>query len=78
MPDSLVTRKRVTGNEGFMKDIEVRVGAEDQDPQPLCPFCEKDLEVVNDHRSHLKLLYNLHVFSCPHCRRVLGVSTVLK
>jgi uncharacterized protein YbaR (Trm112 family) len=58
-----------------MKDIEVRVGADDDDPQPHCPHCEKELEVVNDHRSNVGH-YHLHVFSCPHCRKVLGISTL--
>ena len=61
-----------------MKDIRVQVGAGDDHPPPFCSHCGKELDHVNDHRSHLALLYNLHVFSCPHCRVVLGVSTVLK
>ena len=61
-----------------MKDNKVQVGAEDDDSQPLCSHCGKELEHINDHRSHLEFLYKLHVFSCPHCRKVLGFSTVLK
>ena len=61
-----------------MKNLRIQVGSDDDEPQPICPHCEEELTHVNDHRSHLKLLYNLHVFSCPHCRTALGVSTVVK
>jgi hypothetical protein len=60
-----------------MKDIKVEVGADGDDSRPLCSHCGKELTHVDDHRSHLNLIYNLHVCSCPHCRKVLGVSTVL-
>ncbi len=61
-----------------MKDIKIKVGSDDDNPQPLCCHCGEELELLNDHRSHLKSLYNLHVFSCPHCRKVIGISTVIK
>jgi len=61
-----------------MKDLHVPVGADDNDPQPLCPHCSEELVYAKDPRSHLRRLYNLHVFSCPHCRKVLGVTTVIK
>jgi hypothetical protein len=44
-----------------MKDIKVEVGADGDDSRPLCSHCGKELTHVDDHRSHLNLIYNLHV-----------------
>jgi hypothetical protein len=60
-----------------MKPLKVEVGSDDGQ-KPLCPHCGKELTHVIDYRSHLKFLANLHAFACPHCRKVLGVSAVLK
>jgi len=61
-----------------MKDLKIKVGVGDDKPQPICPHCNKELTHVNDHRGKLKTLWELHVFSCPHCRKVLEVRTVPK
>jgi uncharacterized protein YbaR (Trm112 family) len=61
-----------------MEDVEVKVGSGGGAAQPICPHCDKELEAVNDHRSKLKTLWELHVISCPHCRKVLEVRTVPK
>jgi hypothetical protein len=57
--------------------LDVQVGTDDR-PKPLCPHCAQELATITVHRSHYVFLYNLHVLSCPHCRKVLDVRTVLK
>jgi len=61
-----------------MKSLTIRVGEDDDGTFPICPYCEKDLHVIKDNRSHLKFLSNMHVFSCPHCRKVLSIIAVSK
>jgi|GEM_PF-3415648 uncharacterized protein with PIN domain len=60
------------------KTREVKIGLTDEDKKPLCPHCGEELSTLISHRSHLRAFYNLHVFVCPHCRKVLGVSTTFK
>ncbi len=57
--------------------ITTKVGSDDA-PKPLCPSCGLAVESLVSHRSDYVGLANVHVFSCPHCRKILGVSTVLK
>ena len=61
-----------------MKMLSVNVGTDDAGRPPLCPYCEKELSSLNDYRSHLKFLSNMHVFACPHCRKALSVIAVSK
>ncbi|MHC4954983.1 MAG: hypothetical protein ACYTGZ_13945 [Planctomycetota bacterium] len=60
-----------------LKTICTDVGS-DEDEKPLCPHCEQSLPQVVSHRSDYVGLANLHVFSCPSCKKVLGVSTAMK
>ncbi|WP_196139026.1 hypothetical protein [Aliikangiella sp. G2MR2-5] len=46
---------------------------EDSSEQPICPYCEKDINRVN--ASKVKSLFGVrYLYSCGHCRKVLGVS----
>ena len=60
------------------KKFEVQIVSADEKEKPLCPHCGEELSTLISHRSHLRLLYNLHVLACPECRKVLRVSTTLK
>ncbi len=60
-----------------LKTITTKVGSDDE-PKPLCPHCGHEVADVVSHRSDYVGLANLHVFACPHCRKVLGVTTVMK
>jgi hypothetical protein len=59
------------------KTLEPEVGSDDR-PKPLCPYCEQETGTLVVHRSHLGGLSNMNVFSCPNCRRVLGVTATQK
>jgi phage terminase large subunit GpA-like protein len=61
-----------------MRGIEVEVGASDDGYQPVCPHCDKELAHVKDHMSHLRMLYNLVLISCPHCHKVIGATALVK
>jgi hypothetical protein len=65
------------GKMFHLDTIETEVGSDDR-PKPLCPHCDAPLATVVSHRSDYLGLANLHVFSCPSCRKALGVSTPLK
>ena len=42
---------------------------------PICPFCKEDLPVIN---KTSKGLFDLKkIFTCPHCRAVLGIGSDL-
>ena len=56
-----------------MKALNVKTGVDENGKNSICPFCEKELDFIKDYRSHLKLFSNMHVFSCPYCRKVLSV-----
>ncbi len=46
---------------------------EKEDVSPVCPHCNKPLSTVWSRR--LKALWGRrHVYFCPTCRKVLGVS----
>ena len=60
-----------------LKTIHTDVGSDDAE-KPICPHCDQSLAQVVTHRSDYVGLGNLHVFSCPSCRKVLGVATALK
>lgn len=57
--------------------VEVKINSRGA-PRPVCPHCEKELEAVTRHRGSLNLLRHLDVFSCPHCRKVLGTCVTFK
>ena len=60
---------------------ELKVQIQSEGPKPLCPYCEKELTEVIDYRSGMPkqhFLLNLHMFACPHCRKVLGTDLCLK
>ena len=59
------------------KDSEIVIG-EKGSPGPLCPHCSKELRHLQDHKGKVKMLLELHVFSCPHCRKVLDVRAIAK
>jgi uncharacterized protein YbaR (Trm112 family) len=59
------------------KESEIAIG-EEGSPGPLCPACSKELHHLNDHKGTVKTLWELHVLSCPHCRKVLEVRTIPK
>lgn len=45
----------------------------DQDAPPVCPHCEKELQRIN--AAKLQSGFGVrYVYSCPACRKVLGVS----
>ena len=54
---------------------------EEVDYDPKCPYCDKEIEHLKIHHSEasrflgLKLSAKLGVFSCPHCRRILGIAS---
>ena len=61
------------------KDLTVRI--EVKEHLPVCPYCEKELEDVHDHRNSMPIqhfLHNLHIIACPHCRKVLGTAIITK
>jgi len=57
--------------------MRTKVGPDDVE-KPLCPHCDKELAEVVTHRSDHVGLANLHVFSCPSCRKVIGTSLATK
>ena len=61
-----------------MKPLVIDVGIDNEGKYPVCPYCEMELNELKDYRSHLKFLSNMHVFTCPHCRKVLSVIAVSK
>jgi hypothetical protein len=63
-----------------VKDLEIKIGegGARAKPTPLCPHCSGELTHLNDHRGKLQVLLELHVFSCPHCRKILEVRSVVK
>ena len=61
-----------------MKNLNIEVGTDELGNYPICPYCEKTLETVKDHRSHLKFMSNMHVFACPYCHKVLSIIAVSK
>jgi uncharacterized protein with PIN domain len=71
--DSLGCRGYTTDEECLVKDIVVKLGQEGSKPFPLCPHCSGELSNLNVHRGKLWTLVELHVVSCPHCRKVLEV-----
>ena len=43
------------------------------DAPPLCPHCEKELKQLN--AAKLESTFGVrYVYSCPECRKALGVS----
>lgn len=60
-----------------LKTVSTKVGSDDA-AKPLCPTCGKSVDTIVSHRSDYVGLANLHVFACPHCRNILGVTTVMK
>lgn len=46
---------------------------EKQDEAPICPHCEAELRTVWLRRAEAAF-GNRHIYFCPHCRKVLGVS----
>ena len=44
----------------------------ESDVIPICPFCKEELPIIN--LSSKGFLEYKKVFSCPHCRAVLGVG----
>ena len=60
-----------------LNTIRTPVGSDDEE-KPLCPHCAEPLHEVVTHRSDHVGLANLHVFSCPSCRKVLGTTTAMK
>jgi len=61
-----------------VKDIIVKLGDKGSKPLPLCPQCSGELTHLNIHRGKLKTLVELHVVSCPHCRKILEVRSISK
>jgi uncharacterized protein YbaR (Trm112 family) len=61
-----------------VKDLEIKIGEGGSKPRPLCPHCSGELTHLNDHRGKVQVLLELHVFSCPHCRKVLEVRSIAK
>ena len=60
-----------------LKTLHTDVGSDDA-AKPLCPHCEQPLAQVVSHRSDYVGLANLHVFSCPSCRKAIGIATPMK
>jgi len=61
-----------------VRDLEIEIGEGGDKPRPLCPYCSGELTHLNDHRGKLKAMLELHVFSCPHCRKALEVRAIGK
>jgi predicted amidophosphoribosyltransferase len=61
-----------------MKPLNISVGRDKDGTSPVCPYCEQNLSAIRDYRSHLKFLSNMHVFTCPHCYKVLSIAVVPK
>ena len=59
-----------------MKALNIEAGADEKGRNPLCPHCQKSLDVIKDNRSHLKMLSNMHVFACSYCYEVQSVIAV--
>jgi uncharacterized protein with PIN domain len=59
------------------KNTDIAIG-EENSPGPLCPHCSTELHHLSEHKGKLKTLVELHVFSCPHCRKVLDVRAIGK
>ncbi|HHH76705.1 MAG TPA: hypothetical protein ENL03_06745 [Phycisphaerae bacterium] len=51
-----------------MIDLEPR-----EDVQPICPHCSKELSTIWMHTVR-SVLGKRYAYSCPSCRKVLGVS----
>jgi len=51
-----------------MIDLEPR-----EDVQPICPHCSKELRTIWMHTLR-SVLGKRYAYSCPSCRKVLGVS----
>ena len=60
---------------GMGKDGEIVI-TEQGRPGPLCPHCSGELRHVQEHKGKIKMLVELHVLSCPHCRKVLEVRSI--
>lgn len=48
---------------------------------PICPYCENEIPYLNLHRWTAKVFVikemgAIGAFSCPHCKRFLGVASV--
>jgi predicted RNA-binding Zn-ribbon protein involved in translation (DUF1610 family) len=63
---------------GAMKTRDVPVATDTLGRPPLCPHCGAELIAIRDHLSTLGWLSNVHVFSCPACRKVLGATATAK
>ena len=61
-----------------MKPLIIKVGTDSAGKNPICPYCERELDAIKDYRSHLKFLSNMHVFACPYCFKVLSIIAVSK
>jgi len=61
-----------------LEPLRIKTGKDENGRHPICPFCEKELDFLKDYRSHLKFLSNMHVFTCPHCNKVLSVIAASK
>ena len=54
---------------------------EEIDYDPICPHCDQEVQHLKIHHSEassflgLKLNARLGVFSCPSCRRILGMAS---
>ena len=62
------------------KDLEIGIERKEKG-LPVCPFCQAELAQVDDYRNSMPkehFLHNLHVISCPQCRKVLGTAIILK
>ena len=60
-----------------LSTLTTKVGSDDE-PKPVCPHCSGVVDSVVSYRSDYVGLLNICVFACPHCRKVLGVTTVGK
>jgi len=43
---------------------------------PICPYCEQELTTLNVNSKQRSLVEFQKVFFCPHCRKVLGLSSM--
>jgi hypothetical protein len=59
-----------------MSDKVVDIKSKSGLAQPKCPFCEYVLVKVNDHYGSIKSGYQLHIISCPSCRKILDMKTL--
>jgi len=44
----------------------------DVDVVPVCPYCKKDLNIIN--QTSKGVFENKYVFTCPYCRAILSVG----